>query len=449
MKLGLIAMPLLVLAGPETGAPEEATAEHLGRAALEAADAAANAGCQPDGPKLAARARTGKDSNIVRLRGFGTRETVRMKLKTGESLRLAVVTPEKREIRPEVIPAPLPEGVEVPAELQLQLVAGRDAILNRQYDDAIEIFTQTQDEFPESPVGPVGLMLVYESIMLENFDVSREKEFNEAVERAEKRVDKTLDDDENTAWDQLISGAYHGIKGLHDMRIKKYMGALSSGWDALRSLKASEEETDELRDIDLGLGAYDYFRSVIKKQAPWVPFFPDRRNEGIARMQRTAEEGEFTRPVAQLALVFTLIDEHRYNDSIELAKDLVEQYPGNVIVRIQLGRAYSRSGHYSRAIREFEKARELHPDNRIINYYLGANRVYLGRDFDIAEKELNEFLKNPPNDEWKGWGYERMGDLYRKRGDMKSAVKYWKKSAELNPKDKSVKRKLKLARRED
>lgn len=443
---GVLALgtPSLAQEAKETPSPSE---PELGTSAREVADGGASAGHSTTEQLETEEARRQRILQTIRLSGFGRRETILLR-KNQETIRMAVPVKAEPEVLPEVIPASMPDGVDVPDQLQIYLRDGRDAILNRHYEEAEEIFTNASEEFPKSPVGPMGLMVLHQSVMLENFDFSREEEFMRAGKIAKKRVDATLEERGNDAWDYLIAGAYHGVMGVHELRRHKYVGSLGSGWDAIRSLKASEAETEELRDIDLGLGAYDYFRSVIKRQAPWVPFFPDRRAQGIARMVRTRNEGEFTRPIAQIALIFTFIDERRNREAIDECKDLLDRYPDNIIARVALGRAYSRSGKYKKAIAEFEEVKRRHPDNRVVHYYLGSNRLYQGKDLDQAEADLIQFLEDPPTEQWKGWAYERMGDIYKKRKDMKAAVHYWKKAKKINPGDKSVKRKLARAAEE-
>lgn len=115
-----------------------------------------------------------------------------------------------------------------------------------------------------------------------------------------------------------------------------------------------------------------------------LPFFPDKRKQGIAAMERALVEAQIVRPVVQLVLVYTYIDERRYDDAITLGEDLALRYPNSTLVRVQLGRAWSRKGRYSRALDAFREVERLQPDHKLIRYYLGANLMYEGKDLDTA-----------------------------------------------------------------
>ena len=164
------------------------------------------------------------------------------------SLKIAVPTPTQEDDpyearKPGSLPEDLPDGVEIPEELQRSLIDGRDLILNRKYDEAITTFQDATDLHKDSAIGPIGMMLVYQSLMLENFDLAHEKEFDKVASEAKKRIKKSLAKDGNEAWDYLLSGAHHGLVGLHEMRKKKFIGSISEVWDAVRSLRASKKQT--------------------------------------------------------------------------------------------------------------------------------------------------------------------------------------------------------------
>ncbi len=342
----------------------------------------------------------------------------------------------------------LPETIAVAEDLQRLLIAGRDAVLDRRYADAAWYFDHAEHNHHASPVGPLGHMLIAQAQMLENYDMASEDEYRLARNQAQKRLQNALDAPGNEAWDHLLAGAFHGMEGLHAMRKNQYIASVRRGLGAVRHLRRSRRAGDRLHDVDLGLGGYDYFRSVVSRQAPWVPFVPDRREEGLALIEHARREGEFMRPIAQLALVFTLIDENRSEQSIALARAFLERYPNNVVARIQLGRALSRRRHFEEAIQEFEHVLELHPENRIVGYYLGHTLVHGTNDLSRAEAILQGFLKQAPDDHARGWGIELLGDIRRREGMTDEAIQLWRRAHRLDSRDTSAKRKVKRARAE-
>lgn len=355
----------------------------------------------------------------------------------------ATKTPNLLEQTPTGTPVPL--GVDVVLEEAVR--TGEDLILDRRYDEAIAFFEDLEKTQPDSGLGTLGKVLVYQSQMLENGDFSKEKEYESAAKDAAKKLEKALKDPGQEVWDRMLVGGFYGVRGIHAMRKKRYFSAIDDGWEALSLMKWIKKKEPDFADTDLGLGAYDYFRSAMTRSVSWLPFFPDKRKQGIKAMERALVEAQYVRPIVQLVLVYAYIDERRYEDAITLASDLADRYPNNTLVRVQLGRAYSRKGRYAKSLEVFREVEKLQPDNKIVGYYLGANLVYEGKDLDTAETYLRAFIADPPSDEWRGWAYERLGDLYHKRKKTDIAMVYWKKAQRDNSNDESVKKKLDRAKK--
>jgi tetratricopeptide (TPR) repeat protein len=114
---------------------------------------------------------------------------------------------------------------------------------------------------------------------------------------------------------------------------------------------------------------------------------------------------------------------------------------------VQLGRAWSRKGRYSRALDAFREVERLQPFHKLIRYYLGANLMYEGKDLDTAEAHLRAFIADPPGDEWRGWAHERLGDIYQKRKQPDMALVFWKRALRDSPDDEAVRKKIDRARK--
>ncbi len=402
-RLAYAGYPLLLLLALAVGAAAQSEPERSGR-----------------GPKSggAAATRTGRES--------------------ARRIPAASPTPNLLAATPRGTPIPL--GVD-PA-LEEAVRKGEDLILNREYDVASAFFDEVERTHPDSAVGPLGRMLVHQSRMLENGDFASEPAYEKAGTEAGRRLAKALKRPGEEVWDRLLTGGYYGVRGLHAMRKKSYLRAVDDGWEALSLLKHVKKLEPALADADVGLGCYDYWRSVITRNVSWIPFFPDKRKQGMAAMERGFVEAQYTRPIAQIILVYVYIDERKYEEAIELARDIAARYPRNTLVRVQLARALSRKGRYRDAIEVLREVERLQPDNRLVAYYLGANHLYEGKDLDTAENYLRHFLIDPPGTDWRGWAYERLGDVYIKRKRPETALVYWQKALRDNEDDKGVARKI-------
>lgn len=355
----------------------------------------------------------------------------------GASTARAVKTPSLVE----ATPVGTPVDLHVDDELEAAIRKGEDLILDRRYDEALDFFKALSSSHRDDALGPIGQMLVWQAQMLENNDFAHRKEYDAAAKEAQKRLDATPAASQGS-WELMLEGGFYGVKAMHAMRDKSYLGAIDNGWTALSDMKSLRAKEPALADSGVGLGAYDYWRSVVTRNVKWLPFFSDKRKAGISEMETAFVSAQYTRPIAELLLVYVYIDEHRLEDAIHLAEDLGTKYPRNTLVRIQLGRAYSRQGRYLDAVAIYEKVLELQPDNRTAPYFLAANLVYANKDLDRAETILTKFVADPPADDWRGWGNERLGDLWMKRGDPKRAVSFWKKALQDNEDDAGVKHKI-------
>ncbi|HVO31401.1 MAG TPA: tetratricopeptide repeat protein [bacterium] len=339
----------------------------------------------------------------------------------------------------EATPHGTPLDLHVDPDLESAMRTGEDMILDRRYDEALALFRATADGHKDSALGPLGQMLVWQSQMLENGDFAHRDEYDAAVKETGTRIDAVKSPG---TWDLMLAGGYNGVRAMHAMREKHYLRAVDDGWSALSGMKSLKKKEPDLADSDVGLGTYDYWRSVITRNVKWIPFFSDKRRQGIQEIERAFVDAQYTRPIAQLVLVFIYIDEHRYDDAIALGEDMAAKYPHNTLVRVQVGRAYSRKGRYDDAVKIYEKVLELQPDNKVAHYFLGANLVYGGKDLDRAETLLTKFVADPPGNDWRGWGNERLGDLWMKRGDPDRAVEFWKKSQKDVDDEEGVKEKI-------
>lgn len=338
-------------------------------------------------------------------------------------------------------PVAIPSGLDVHPEIAEALVRGQDLAFSRRYEEALELFVALEQDHPGSPVGAIGQMLVHQAVMLENDDLSRASEFERASKAARERVRHNQRSRGNESWDALVAGAYHGLRGLHALRERRLVASARAGLDAIGRLRVARKGEDHLRDVDLGRGAYLYFRSRIAREAKWLPF-GERAAEGIELIERSRDEGTFTSPIARLALVFVLLEEQRIEESLAAGEELTALYPDNVLVRVQRVRALMRQRRFGDALRELDRIETIDTENRLASYYRGFAELQRGHDLSRAEVALHRFVERAPSVRWESEGLERLGDVHFKRGDRTRALQYWKQARDRHPGNKSLRRKL-------
>ena len=266
-----------------------------------------------------------------------------------------------------------------------------DLVYQRKYTEAKAAFAAAQQKFPGSALGPIGKVLVYQALMLENFDFAFEKQYEHAANQARQQLMQALEIRGNDAWENFILGGVLGIDAIHSMRKGNYLNALNRGIEAMKSVNRAKKLAPEFPDLLLGDGMYNYWRTVITRSVKGLPDFADNRMLGIEQLQRVQEEGIFLGPAATFALTYTWLEEGALKRATASSLRNQRAYPDNVINNLMLGRLYMYRRNYTESLKYFHKVLEVSPKNRRVHYFL--TRMYLRQKrLTDAEKHVNIYL---------------------------------------------------------
>ncbi|MCX6827454.1 MAG: hypothetical protein NTV06_09380 [candidate division Zixibacteria bacterium] len=187
------------------------------------------------------------------------------------------------------------------------------------------------DSIVESePLNPVGYFLlgtIYQTISevcrTDRFKDSVVKYLNEAIELANERE---KNDPDNPDW-PFITGASHGYRALYRALHGNWWGAFNDGFKCRSHLNHCLELDSSFYDAYVGLGAYHYWSTVKAKDFLWLPFIPDRREQGMTEIHKAADSGYLASYNANETLLRIYLTEKRYNELINLADSLTRSYP--------------------------------------------------------------------------------------------------------------------------
>lgn len=107
----------------------------------------------------------------------------------------------------------------------------------------------------------------------------------------------------------------------------------------------------------------------------------------------------------KLALSYCLLATGRYKDAEKLSAALIEEKPEYWKPYMNAGLSYLWMGKTKEAIDYFDKADEFQDSEPTVNMYLGISyhlqkkEALAQKQFDLAEKEYREIMKNNPEDE--------------------------------------------------
>ncbi|HCU24478.1 MAG TPA: hypothetical protein DF383_05620 [Deltaproteobacteria bacterium] len=317
----------------------------------------------------------------------------------------------------------IPQGAT--EEILNQALAGQTLIFNRRYAEARQHFLRLAQQYPESPLGSFGLMALYNAQMFENFDFSLDKQFEQEQRRNKAVVDKVEASQSSSAWDNFLCGASSGLRGFYYVRKDEYLKALGESNQAKKCLERARELDPAFVDVDLGFGLFNYWRSVFTSQIKILPFFKDRRKEGIAQIENAIAKGSVVNDLATAALAFVYHQQNNGIKGLPLAQNLLNKYPDNVIMRNLKGNFLSLLGKLSEAVAVLDEVLRMAPEVNVPRYFKGL-AYFRARDYAAAQKNFEEFMAHQPSPAWRAYTYYMLGQIALKNGNRKQAWDYFK-----------------------
>ena len=304
-------------------------------------------------------------------------------------------------------------------------------IYARDYRGARQAFSDLHRSHPELAIGNVGRMLIFQCLMLENFDYRFERQYESHAALAMRDNEAAQQVPGNEAWEHFLKGGVLGIQAIHEMRKGDFVSSLRKGLEALGSLRALEATAPDFVDPDLGYGLFFYWRTVIGKQSPLIPDGEDRRAQGIALIEKVERQGAFVAPGATLALAYIYSEQGKSRKASSYSRRLKVRYPNNVINGLLHTRLLMRMRRYSKALQSIDHVLSVDTDNHRVHYYRAT--VHLRQnELDKALSAINVFLEMPLEEDARAFGSHRKADIYFRQGNYTQARKFYKEAVSIN-----------------
>jgi tetratricopeptide (TPR) repeat protein len=318
------------------------------------------------------------------------------------------------------------------SEAEKKGVIGRDLIFHRKYDEAMIYFKKMAEEDSHSPLGSFGQMAVWQARMFENYDFRFDKEYTEVSEMNKKVVEEVLDQKDPSAWDLFLAGASSGLHGFYLMRKGSVFKALGEAGTAKKALNHALEKDPSFADVYLGLGMFDFWRSVFTNRFRFLPFFSDKRAQGLAEMEKSIQEGRVVGPLAEASLAYCYYENRDYQKAIPLLEHALKNYPENVLAKNLLSDFYLMKGNFNEAHRVLEDVMRIAPEAKVAKFFQG--RVYFRENnFAEARKWFEDFLATQPNNEWTSYALTELARIDLKEGKEDDAYEKFKKAYRIYP----------------
>jgi tetratricopeptide (TPR) repeat protein len=298
--------------------------------------------------------------------------------------------------------------------------AAIELVYQRKYSEAKIAFEAAQRRYPGSALGPIGHVLIYQALMLENLDFSYERQYTLAANQARQQLMEALEVRGNDAWEHFILGGVLGVDAIHSMRRGNYLTSLNRALEAMKSIERAKKLAPEFPDLKLGDGLYNYWRTVISRGVKGLPDFADNRMLGIEQLREVQEKGIFLGPAATFALTYTWLEEGALKRATQSALRNHRAYPENVVNNLMLGRLYMYRRKYTESEKYFEMVVRVSPQNRRVYYFM--TRMYLRQKrLADAETSVNRFLAFDLSKRERALALMQKSLIYYRRADWDTA----------------------------
>lgn len=321
-------------------------------------------------------------------------------------------------------------------EVIRRTIEGQERIFARDYPAAEAIFDALIREAPDSPAGPFGRMAMLEVRMLEREDFHLEQPFLEASREGQRRAAEVSQRYAPSSWDLFLSASILGLDGFFKARKGQWWDAYTQGGKSRQIFRRIKAMDPAFVDADFGIGMYLYWRSVFTRDLWFLHMFPDKRNEGIAIVERVAREGRYVVNMAKANLVIMYFEERRFDDARRLLDGFLARYPKNVVLKRLMGKTMISQRQFDAAVGQFKGMLAIDPEITQPHYFIGAALVIKGdpAGFAEAERELRQFLKIQGGKYWPAHTHYWLGRLYEARGEKQAAESEYNAALALDPK---------------
>lgn len=309
---------------------------------------------------------------------------------------------------------------------------GLDMMYRRKYNESREHFSALEASYPGTAVRAVADTLVWQALMLENFDYRYDKQYWTSSKIARKDLETALAAPGNDGWERLAYAAIIGIESIHTMRKSNYLQALQLAFQAMDSIEKCRKAAPTFVDLKLADGMYNYWRSVVTMNSKVLPDFGDHRVEGLEQMGVVQNQGVFIAPLASLALAFSWVEEGNYKfASTACVKNRVK-FPDNIINNLTCGMIYTYDHKYPEALDVYNRVLLIDPNNTRVHYWKGYTLLKSGQ-FEPSKAEFTTYLASEHLEDYhKSFALFRLGQVYARLQDYSKAVENYQAAIKLD-----------------
>jgi len=269
------------------------------------------------------------------------------------------------------------------------------------YEEASQEFDRLIEKDQENPLGYLLKAALLETKMVDFANLEGEKEFYSLLEEVESKAMRILKENPEDPWAHYYLGAQYSYKSVHQLANRSFWTGFRNGLRARREFQKAVKSDPSLYDAYLGLGIFHWATS---KAFSWIPFLGDNRQKGIREVELAMEKGYLSQVAAKSVLVWIHLLDHRFENALKWAEELLESYPENRFFWISLATIYYEKGDWVKVEETYKKLLTLVLDNPPCSYHrilshagLAEAYYHLGSyELSLKESELALLYGNEP-----------------------------------------------------
>jgi tetratricopeptide (TPR) repeat protein len=347
--------------------------------------------------------------------------------------------------------------------------AGFQHFYNLEYDEALANFRADAAKNPNSPeaYNHIAQTILYREMFrtgtLETqmvtgnnpflrraemkISAADDREFLDALSRAISLSEARLQQKPDDASALYAQGVSYGLRSnYHFLVHKAWIEALRDATTARKAHNRVTELDPSNVDARLMQGVYDYVIGSLPplwKTLGFLAGYVGDRNRSIETLRLVAEKGKSNKTDAAVILCAILRREHRPKETVPYILDLIQKYPRNYLLRLELVQMYGEFGQKDKALAVISQVDELKktrangydrvPEETIL--YTRGNLLFWYNDLDHALADIKAVTaKAGVLDLNTGvYAWLRLGQIYDLKGNRKEAVRAYNQTMVFAP----------------
>jgi tetratricopeptide (TPR) repeat protein len=184
------------------------------------------------------------------------------------------------------------------------------------------------------------------------------KTSDKAIQVAERRL-KAAPRDTSVVF--ILSGL-HGYRSLVAAAEKEYSTAVKSGVTGFGFTRQLLSLDDSNEDALIGKGVFNYMMGSVPREGRWMTNMMGMSGDieaGFKDLERAAQSSSASSTEAKMILTYLYDREKRHEDALRVSRELVDDYPENIIFQYYLARSLDNLMKHSEATDVYKRVVEM------------------------------------------------------------------------------------------